>query len=98
MQGGVLHNRILPGEYGAGLEQVCSPTAALLACLHAACKLASQWLAACLPPLLRQVLAFDVEDLQATLVRCLERGATMDGAIQHSTHGKARTHCSDCIL
>ncbi|KAL4450053.1 hypothetical protein ABPG77_010722 [Micractinium sp. CCAP 211/92] len=34
------------------------------------------------------VLAFDVEDLQATLMRCLERGATMDGAIQHSTHGK----------
>ncbi|KAI7844177.1 hypothetical protein COHA_002312 [Chlorella ohadii] len=34
------------------------------------------------------VLTFDVEDLQSTLVRCLERGATMDGAIQHSPHGK----------
>lgn len=35
------------------------------------------------------VLAFNVEDLQATLMRCLERGASMDGAIQHSPHGKA---------
>ena len=35
------------------------------------------------------VLAFDVDDLQSTLVRCLERGATMDGSIQHSPHGKA---------
>ena len=34
------------------------------------------------------VLAFDVEDLQATLVRCLQQGATMDGSIQHSSHGK----------
>ncbi|KAL4452368.1 hypothetical protein ABPG75_008030 [Micractinium tetrahymenae] len=34
------------------------------------------------------VLAFDVDDLQATLMRCLERGASMDGAIQHSPHGK----------
>jgi hypothetical protein len=35
------------------------------------------------------VLAFDVDDLQSTLVRCLEQGATMDGSIQHSPHGKA---------
>ncbi|PSC72118.1 tobamovirus multiplication 1-like [Micractinium conductrix] len=34
------------------------------------------------------VLAFNVQDLQATLVRCLEQGASMDGAVQHSPHGK----------
>lgn len=36
------------------------------------------------------VLAFNVEDLQATLMRCLQQGATMDGSVQHSPHGKAR--------
>lgn len=35
------------------------------------------------------ILAFNVDDLQSTLVRCLEQGATMDGSIQHSPHGKA---------
>ncbi|KAI3438224.1 hypothetical protein D9Q98_000661 [Chlorella vulgaris] len=34
------------------------------------------------------VLAFNVEDLQATLMRCLQQGATMDGSVQHSPHGK----------
>lgn len=33
------------------------------------------------------VLAFNVPDLQDTLVRCLGLGATMDGAIQHTPRG-----------
>ena len=43
------------------------------------------------------VLAFDVEDLQATLVRCLQQGATMDGSIQHSSHGKVGGGRAGCI-
>jgi hypothetical protein len=42
------------------------------------------------------VLAFNVDDLQATLVRCLEQGAAMDGSIQHSTHGKASVSARQC--
>lgn len=33
------------------------------------------------------VLAFNVPDLQDTLMRCLGLGATMDGAIQHTPRG-----------
>lgn len=34
------------------------------------------------------ILAFNVDDLQATLTRVLPLGAQMDGAVQYSARGK----------
>lgn len=44
----------------------------------------------CMPTVAHNSVRFRAAHPQSTLVRCLERGATMDGAIQHSPHGKVR--------